>query len=131
MGGNYTDSVTIGSEVEDFHVTKVGLAILHIGSKLALPGGMKVDLQTVDLVGEWTIITRAAKQWIVSSQQTESFKLACFNSLGRLRSSIDIQSIYRSNIALNSHTLMLCVKTVVDTRRYAQIIAIERQAYAI
>ena len=76
---------------------KVGLAMLHIGGKLALPGGRTVDLKTIDTVSEWTIITRAASQWIVSGQRAGSFKLASLNRSGRLQSTIDIQSIYTCN----------------------------------
>ena len=116
---NYTDKVSLATDVEDFYATAAGVAILGVKGNLMLPGCHAIDLNVVDPAIKWSIVIGDANRWIVSGNGSGLFKLVYVNRSARLRSTMSIESDA-------SETYMVCMKMITSSRHGSLILAAER-----
>ena len=125
------DSVSeIDIGVEAFCVAKAGIAVLYIDKSLRLPGyGKLVNLNSAFKVKEWTIVERAASQWIIAGTNKNLATLVSISRSGTFRSKLRIpmaKIVYRQT-PLSPYGLM--IKTAASSRHSAALIVSEESGY--
>ena len=81
----------IDSQVEDFYVTRKGMAIVYMNGDLKLPGSIKVDSRTMPADVKWSTIQYTSNRWIVAGNNKGHALLATLSTKGLVQSSLTIK----------------------------------------
>ena len=130
IDGNYAKKELIDSNVEDFWVIKGSFGMIHKDGVLKLPFGKILDLKSVESNAQWTIITEAAKHWIVSGDLDGQAIIASIKSSGKVKSTL---TIHLTSIGIRvtierTHATMYTLKTVTVVRHKSIVMAFERDS---
>ena len=123
--------VDLQPTVADFCcTTAAGLAYLRFDGEVCLPFGKTTRLDTVkcDPKWRWTILTRAAKHWIVSGDLDGQAIIASINGSGKVKSNISLRltSNDSRSPSLRGHQSIYSITPVFDRHRRAIVMVVER-----
>ena len=126
--GDYACNRVIDGGVEDFCVAAGRRAILYVDGSLRVDGRPASNILATRINVKWTIVTKAARYWLVSGNQIgdKVVVLVCLSRSGKAKHHIDIQATCHKNEPVISHEYMYSLKVVYERSDRAVILAIER-----
>ena len=112
----------IGSQVEDFCVSKKGMAIIYKNGDFKLPGEIMVKSERFPADVRWSIVVRASHRWIISGDHIGNAVMMALSEKGYMQSSLTVK-LNHSGYKPEQHAVLYCLKVAVERRRCCLILA--------
>ena len=110
----------IDSQVEDFYVTRKGMAIFYKNGDLKLPGPIKVDSKAMPAGVKSPTIIYTSNRWIIAGDKEGYAVLATLSTKGLVQSSLTIKLTHNGSRPAEYPTLKYL--RIAAERRYCSLI---------
>ena len=112
----------IDSLVEDFCVTRKGMAIVYTNGDLKLPGSIKVDSKITPADVKWSTVVGASNRWIVAGDNKGHVVLLTLTTKGLMRLSLTIK-LTHNGFRPEEYATLYSIKMAVERRHCSLLLA--------
>ena len=113
--------ILIDKKIEDFYVTRKGIAIVYTDGNLKLPRSIMVESTIMPADVKWSAVVGASNRWVVAGDDKGYIILVALSTKGLMKSSLKI-NLNHNGYRPEEYATMHSIKVAVERRHCCLIL---------